>query len=157
MQYDLPVDSPLLSGFTTYLDIPYNLNDNARTYRPPAAVVGNCVFVGARNGASGVFALGAFGHRDTVVTDTTSTTIAETAHNGLYWYHNPTASFGFAAGPDITLNTADTRSEPNPESRLSWHLLGGNIQFGWRAGLQTGLNGDATWRKVVLVGNCALV
>ncbi len=69
--------------------------------------------------------------------------------NGAFWYYVPGKSIGFSNSSGIYLESADKGGGENStcDLRLSWHLDMG--VGGWRAGCETGLNDDATWRKII--------
>jgi hypothetical protein len=72
--------------------------------------------------------------------------------NNMYWYMESSRSNGFAPNAEVSLWTADTSDHGGGEGRLSWHL-GQNVG-GWRSGMTKSLNGDQTWRKIVMYGPC---
>lgn len=82
---------------------------------------------------------------------------ATTTSNGLVWYYND-QSIGFAGlGDTINQDSADVTSSMNDNLRLSWHTTGDPtgptaMNDGWRAGINTDLNGATDWERFVLVG-----
>jgi hypothetical protein len=82
---------------------------------------------------------------------TFDTGMGNTPHdaNGVGWYFNDSYSWGFAPqGEPISRNSCDTQNTGS-EDRICWHSGGGNINGGWRCGMNTGLNGDTTWERMV--------
>lgn len=82
---------------------------------------------------------------------TNSTTLAD----GAWWYWNDEVSggfgsVGFADTSFISQGQADTASG---DLRMSWHTqgTGGFTYGGYRSGNNTGLNGNNTWQRYVLV------
>jgi hypothetical protein len=81
--------------------------------------------------------------------------------DGVYWYRsNGYGSLGFAPNSVIFQTTADVVGAGwgynddlgDGDFRLSWHTMDAdNVFGGWRSGLNTGLNGDNTWLRYILV------
>jgi hypothetical protein len=70
--------------------------------------------------------------------------------NGATWYFDNGYSWGFArAGDMVTRQSCDIGSGDD-NGRLCWHTSGGNMEGGYRCGENIGLNGDATWERVIL-------
>ena len=140
--------SLLSNGFVKCYDQPYSYGTSSSDF---SSCNGYINFVGAKTSSSATtFAVGAFGLY-TIFSTTTSTTTATYDLGGAYWYFYPSYSFGFADVSSVTLNECDVASSPYCTSRLCWHMdLGVG---GYRAGCTLGLNGDATWRKVVYTGS----
>jgi hypothetical protein len=85
------------------------------------------------------------------VTNNTGSCASNQGHvaNGTKWYFDTSWSWGFAlAGDALSLCSCDTAGT-NPGSRLCWHTSGGNINSGWRCGASTGLNGAATFERII--------
>ena len=111
---------------------------------PKANLMLACRKVGAAN-----FVLLAHAPRPSVVTDTGQGNVPTVA-NGTGWYFNNAWSWGFAKqGDAIQRNSCDV-APGNDTLRLCWHTGGGNMNGGYRCGSTVGLNGDATWERVVL-------
>lgn len=91
---------------------------------------GPVAFVGAFNSATNLIQLGGF----SAVTEIRTVTALNTPHlsNGIYWYFTSGDSFGFADSSTINQASADTASDPDAFSRMSWHLDLG--YGGYRAG-----------------------
>lgn len=69
--------------------------------------------------------------------------------NGSGWYFNNSWSWGFALeGDPISRSSCDV-DNTNPSFRLCWHTGSGNINWGYRCGSTTGLNGNAGWQREV--------
>lgn len=90
----------------------------------------------------------AAGQRSSILTATSGDTT--TNHNGSEWYYKTVeGSMGFAKGGDtVTLSRADVETE-NGEYRLSWHLISGNMDGGFRAGTNTYLNDSYDWHRYI--------
>jgi len=108
---------------------------------------GDCMLIGAKpNAGSTTFSVVAFGRRSVITSSGNGVW-----ENSVYFYRVPQMSAGFADSNALALNQADTMSQDSPK-RLSWHL---NLNTGgWRAGTTLWLNGDPTWRKVIMYGPC---
>ena len=108
---------------------------------------GTYLFVGAKEGQSETFSIGAYGfaseiHRQTELNKPHSS-------NGLSWYFTSGWSFGFVDMGTIFQRPGDTGT-PHPRCRLSWLL---DISMGgYRAGTLTNLTESTVWRKVIY--NC---
>lgn len=58
--------------------------------------------------------------------------------NGVGWYYSDQYSWGFApAGAPVNRNSCDVEGQAD-ETRMCWHTGGGNLNFGWRCGSNTG-------------------
>ena len=112
-----------------------------------SSCAGPVLFVGAKYDWTLSVNLGAYGLASEVQTQTA----LNTPHlsNGVYWYFTPRESFGFLKDNTLQQNSADVGTT-NPDSRLSWHL--DNKYGGYRAGANTRLNSDTTWKKIIY--NC---
>lgn len=128
---------------------------------------GSKVMLAAKQVNSSVFDVLAWAKLEEV----TQYTAYNTTHlaNGTEWYYNG-GSMGFAgAGDTINQNSADINGsawQGSPErDRLSWHTAGQSsygaaptqIDGGWRAGTNIGLNSSSDWERYVLVANVAPV
>jgi hypothetical protein len=72
-----------------------------------------------------------------------------TNQNGTEWYYNPDQSMGFAPnGATINQSSADLGGWSDP-LRLSWHLSGGSMHGGYRAGATLGLNSSTDWSRYI--------
>jgi hypothetical protein len=91
------------------------------------------------------------------VTTDTSTGNITTLANGIEWYYSPSWSWGFAKGGDSVSRTSCDTSSTNAAQRLCWHTGNGNINGGWRAGANTGLNGNNGWERSIFTANVAQV
>jgi len=93
------------------------------------------------------FAVLAAGERSSVLAVTGHN--VTTNQNGTEWYYNPDASMGFAPnGATINQSTADLDGWYDP-LRLSWHLNGGLMHGGYRAGATLGLNQSTDWSRYI--------
>lgn len=140
--------SNLGAAWKVWYDQPYSHHTNLGDIFPPQ---GDCILWGAKSSAgSSSFALAGVGKREKLLQLKQSP--YEVMENNIYWYSKDGRSNGFAASSDVALWTADVENSVC-EPRLSWHL-GDNVG-GYRVGCQKSLNGDSTWRKVVMYGPCS--
>ena len=71
--------------------------------------------------------------------------------NGVEWYYSPNYSWGFAQGGDtVSRGQCDTNGA-NGAQRLCWHTIAG--VGGWRAGVNTNLNGSTSYEKLIFSYN----
>lgn len=56
----------------------------------------------------------------------------------------------YEGGRETRRRTSCDTAAGNETLRLCWHTGGGSMNGGWRCGSSTGLNGDATWERVIL-------
>ena len=95
--------------------------------------------------------LGAFGPSTILAQNYSMTMYAVKLEvGGAYWYHNSSYCIGFASTANITLDTCDIDSTDCAD-RLSWYL--DNSKGGYRAGCETLLDFNSSWRKVIYKGN----
>lgn len=120
-----------------------------------ASIQSNCsgdliMLAGAANGSNDIQLL-AWARREDVFFVTPDCSNQTHTANGSAWYFNLSCSMGFAPeGFAISQNTADINSSTsfgNPQgdggaTRLSWHTGGGQLNGGWRVGLNDFLNGE---------------
>merc|ERR1719191_1316986 len=148
IQLDIKVDEFTSKGWRTHYDKPYSHHTTVADLLPPE---GDCILWGAKQSSgSGYFKLAGMGKRTRLLA--LKNWPYATTENGFYWYMKPTQSAGLAAHMSgVALNSADILNN-QCERRLSWHM-GQNVG-GYRAGCTKSLNGDGTWRKVVMYGPC---
>ncbi|MCA9637586.1 MAG: DUF4215 domain-containing protein [Myxococcales bacterium] len=96
-----------------------------------------------------VFTLLAHAPRADVFFDTGNTNTPHVA-NGAGWYYSESWSWGFAAAGDPIERQSCDINEVNAPLRLCWHTGGGYLDGGWRCGVDTDLNSDDSWERVVL-------
>merc|ERR1719316_736601 len=144
------LDYPIVNigvGWTTFYDQPYSDHTYLNEILPEA---GDCILWGAKeNWGSSTFKVAAMGKRSELSKLKNSNRVTE---NNVYWYVENGKSNGFGKNNVFSLNSADTSSDGGCDHRLSWHL--GQPYGGYRAGCTTGLNGNPTWRKIVMYGPC---
>merc|ERR1719161_1295810 len=148
IQLDIKVDEFTSKGWRTHYDKPYSHHTTVADLLPPE---GDCILWGAKTSSgTGYFKLAGMGKRSRLLA--LKNWPYATTENGFYWYMKPTQSAGLAAHMSgVALNSADVANN-QCERRLSWHM-GQNVG-GYRAGCTKSLNGDGTWRKVVMYGPC---
>jgi len=109
-------------------------------------------------GNENILLTAAFGHTSSVFTvvpnpDDDIFLEATLEDNGVWWYDIQTWSFGFADSQSVYLFEADIQDESS-NTRLSWHLLGGEAG-GFRLGSLIYLNSPVYdtryWKVIYLV------
>ena len=73
--------------------------------------------------------------------------------NGVEWYYSNSYSWGFVNGGNTVNRFSCDTANTNAATRLCWHTSGGTLNVGWRCGATTGLNGTATWERIVYQSN----
>jgi hypothetical protein len=137
----------LRAGWKVWSDVPYKHHTTRKDIQPTK---GDCILWGSkRNMGSTKLDLAAFGRRKKIENQ------KRVWENGVYWYtqtlKNGNGSNGFSDTGSVSLNSADISGG---NKRLSWHLHTDMKVGGYRSGKTKGLNGDGTWRKVVMYGPC---
>jgi hypothetical protein len=136
----------LKSGWKVWSDKPYSHATQKKDVQPTS---GACVLWGAKRSSGDTsFTLAAIGRRKKIE----NKDLVE--ENGLWWYSSTKGgkqSCGFSDTKSLRLGSADTMPG---NKRLSWHYT--QRYGGYRAGDTKGLNGDRTWRKVVMYGPCKI-
>ncbi len=121
---------------------------------------GALALVACRQAGSDVLQLAAMGETDEVFTDTGNGPDATHEHNGVNWYYSESWSMGFVpAGAVASRNSCDTNGMPGNddgtgEGRLCWHTGDGNLNNGYRCGLD--FPGDPSFERVVFTSRAAV-
>ena len=137
VQNDVPIAT--LFGWTQcYID------DYGNSGTPLATILAQCdkanLLIGCRQTGAPTLALAAHAPRTDVTFDTDTSNTPHDA-NGVGWYYDDDYSWGFAGlGDVLERNSCDTAGT-NPEKRMCWHTYGGNIDGGWRCGVETSVYG----------------
>ncbi len=122
-----------------------------------ATIQANCpgadLMLACRPTGSATLQLLAQANRLNVLFDTGIDTTTTHNANGSEWYYNDSRSWGFAAGGDaVNKASCDTTDSSDPQ-RLCWHTGSGNLQSGYRCGDDNGLNGNATFERIIYQAN----
>jgi hypothetical protein len=82
-------------------------------------------------------------------TGTNDQTTLHTA-NGVGWYFNSSWSWGYVqAGDAVQKFSCDVLTSGANDKRTCWHTSAGNINGGYRCGVNTGLNGSGAYERVI--------
>ena len=116
---------------------------------------GDSLMLAAREIGSDTFLVLAQALRADVLFDTGRSNVTHNA-NGTEWYFSDNYSWGFAPGGEtVTRNSCDTTNRGSGD-RLCWHTRAGNINGGWRAGSNTGLNSSDAFERVIYTANASI-
>jgi len=135
------------AGWKVWSNKPYNHHTTKKDIQPTS---GECIMWGSKRSSGDTkISLGAFGRRKAIENQKL------VQENGVYWYTVYGKSCGFSKSKSMQLNSADVMNSPDSQFRLSWHLHKRGKVGGYRSGTKKGLNGDRTWRKIVMYGPCS--
>ena len=102
------------------------------------ACAGELMMIGCREVGQANLHVAAMGLREDVLFDTGQVANGVHEANGVGWYYSDQYSWGFApAGAPVNRNSCDVEGQAD-ETRMCWHTGGGNLNFGWRCGSNTG-------------------
>jgi hypothetical protein len=147
-QTDLPMKLLTEAGWKMFYDQPYSDPTYMNEIFPPQ---GDCILWGSKETAgSANLKLAAMGKRTKL--EQLKTHPYRISENNVYWYAEDRKSNGFSENDVVQLNSADVSNHDGCDFRLSWHL--GQPSGGYRSGCTKGLNGNPTWRKIVMYGPC---
>jgi len=154
VQYNYDQMKLMRRGWKVWSDKPYSHSTKVSDIRPNK---GRCILWGSKRAAGSTrLDLAAFGRRKALFPG--GAIDRKIWENGVYWYMQPKlfgpgrGSVGFSASSQISLRSADVQHTQS-KSRLSWHLYNRHVG-GYRSGRKAGLNGNKTWRKIVMYGPC---
>lgn len=156
--YEVNLPTAQLAGWEECFRDTYDANTPLINMR--GACDGALALVACRQAGSDVLQLAAMGETDEVFTDTGNGPDATHEHNGVNWYYSESWSMGFVpAGAVASRNSCDTNGMPGNddgtgEGRLCWHTGDGNLNNGYRCGLD--FPGDPSFERVVFTSRAAV-
>src|SRR5262249_19601478 len=135
-----------LGGWTVCYTEPYNATTGVL-----ATILAVCnkanLMLACRPTGTNTYALLAQAPRADVAFVTANDTTSVHVANGTAWYFNNARSWGFAKAADtVNKNSCDFLDATDNEQRLCWHASAGNLQSGYRCGLQENIF-DASWER----------
>jgi hypothetical protein len=135
-------------GFSVCFQTPYS--STVPVANVQAACTQGVLMMACRQANSQVLTVSAMANWSDVFFNVGAGVNAVHSANATDWYFDLASSWGFAPqGAGVSRNSCDTLGTV-AEQRLCWHTGGNNLTGGYRCGATTGLNGDATWERIVL-------
>jgi hypothetical protein len=146
VQQNVPVN--MLAGWSLCYNDTYNVPLGGQIQNIKGKCTGNKLLLACRRNNSQTLTLLAAGNAADVFFDTGQGGQGHVAGK-VVWYFNANWAWGFAtAGDQLSLNECDTNGG---NDRLCWHTCCN--AGGYRCGGTTGLNGDASWDRLVYQAN----
>jgi hypothetical protein len=142
----VPEEEVLDGGFSVcYQDLYANTIDETKIQ---ADCNGDVLMLACRPVGSNTYSLAAMGLRDEVLLPVAATSTASHVHNNVQWYFTEDYSMGFAPeGATISRTECDNGVPEDADKRLCWHTI---PVGGFRCGVDTFLNSNPGWERIVL-------